>query len=176
MNNKIPLHYNCNNLLPTFLIHHQPNNTRAFITSCLPAAFSAFYLHAKKKKVFWRSASMSISLKAAKKKAQKSLLLDHAKCLKLNRCTPLDRVMFFVCALPQSLLPRWNYTVMTAGCILEKCCVTDVLGLCLLIITMMQAADVVFISHVRPLVLPFFHAFCLSEAQEVSCRVVTESE
>lgn len=44
-------------------------------------------------------------LKAAKKKKKRletSVLLNQTKCAKLNRCTPLDRVMFHVCALLKS--------------------------------------------------------------------------
>lgn len=56
------------------------------------------------------------------KKARTSVLLNHTKCAKLNRCTPLDRVMFNVCALLKNLLSWWTVwnVVLPGGRLLGK--------------------------------------------------------
>lgn len=87
--------------------------TSVFIIGCLSAAFPAFYLHAKKM-VFWWLGSMKMMWKPAKRKAGTSVLLNQTERAKLNHCTPLDRVMFNVCAVALKVsLSWWNWL---------KCC------------------------------------------------------
>lgn len=49
------------------------------------------------------------------KKVGTSVLLNQTKCPKLSRCTPLDRVMFHVCALPKIWWSGWSVGRMSAG-------------------------------------------------------------
>lgn len=69
--------------------------------------FLLFYLHAKKT-VFWWSESMEIIWKLwQKRRPEWACFWSKLIRTKLNCCTPLDRVMFDVCALLKSLSSSW---------------------------------------------------------------------
>lgn len=69
--------------------------------------FLLFYLHAKKT-VFWWSESMEIIWKLwQKRRPEWACFWSKLIRTKLNCCTPLDRVMFNVCALLKSLSSSW---------------------------------------------------------------------
>lgn len=83
-----------------------------FVHGCLAAAFAAFfYLHAKK--AFYTAESMKVRQKLSKKKeVETSIILNQTKCPNLSCCTPLDRVIFHVCAL---LEIWWNVALQGRG-------------------------------------------------------------
>lgn len=69
--------------------------------------FLLFYLHAKKT-VFWWSESMEMIWKLwQKRRPEWACFWSKLIRTKLNCCTPLDRVMFDVCALLKSLSSSW---------------------------------------------------------------------
>lgn len=73
--------------------------SRVFITGCLSAAFFCFLPACQKMSSQGQRAWKWSKKKAAKWRLVTSVLLNQTKPAKLNRCTPLDRVMFHVCAL-----------------------------------------------------------------------------
>lgn len=98
-----------------FFFQHQPNNTRAFITSCLLLHFLLFTCMPKT--VFWWSESMNNSLKATKIWAETSVLLKHAKCSSwIAAHLLIESCLLFVLCLKVCCLGALKICYMIAGC------------------------------------------------------------